>query len=94
MYPRYLRDQYQIIKEILEKYPKEAINHALDTCIKYELYSANDFKDVLLAYHAKQNEIVSVIPKPLSSTETQRKISLIKTEARNLETYTKMMEES
>lgn len=44
-YPRYIRDQLQVIQIAIHQYPTE-INQALDICMKDYLWSANDLRDV------------------------------------------------
>ncbi|MGG0834067.1 IS21 family transposase [Priestia megaterium] len=46
-YPRYIRDQLQIIENIRTHYPTTILTQALDLCIRKKLYSANDFRDVI-----------------------------------------------
>ncbi|WP_228409560.1 hypothetical protein [Radiobacillus deserti] len=45
-YPRYIRDQLQIIQRAVKKY-QPFIHSALDVCIEQTLWSANDFHDVV-----------------------------------------------
>ncbi len=44
-YPRYVRDQLQVIQYAITHYRQE-INNALDVCIKDQLWSANDLRDI------------------------------------------------
>lgn len=44
-YPRYIRDQLQLIKKAANDY-KPFIQQALDKCIEQKLWSANDLRDL------------------------------------------------
>ncbi len=50
-YPRYVRDQLQVIQNAITHFRPE-IDEALDVCIKDQLWSANDLRDV--AQHLKR----------------------------------------
>lgn len=63
-YPRYIRDQLQILQRSITKYPT-VIDQALERCIKDGLWSANDFYDVA-------NHLASSIPHAAASTEAVR----------------------
>lgn len=52
-YPRYIRDQLQIIQRVSKNYSSFS-NQALEVCIKENLWSANDLQDV--AKHLEKNE--------------------------------------
>ncbi len=45
-YPRYIRDQLQLIGKTLEQHPQWVVSQALEICITKKLYSANDLRDV------------------------------------------------
>ncbi|MGE7331359.1 IS21/IS408/IS1162 family transposase, partial [Bacillus thuringiensis] len=47
-YPCYIRDQLQLITNIVERYPSHTVLRALAICIAKKLYSANDLKDVVV----------------------------------------------
>ncbi|CAH0347775.1 IS21 family transposase [Bacillus sp. CECT 9360] len=44
-YPRYIRDQLQIIQHTITSFRPE-VEQALDTCFKEQLWSANDLRDI------------------------------------------------
>ena len=46
-YPRYIRDQLQLLNKMWDKFPHDFINEALTKCIEQKLYSANDFQDMI-----------------------------------------------
>lgn len=96
-YPRYIRDQYQIILDFAQCHSKEQLDGTLIYCAGMGIFSANEFKDA--HYMLSHREAIDTdddedldIPDGYYSPETERKLALIKTETRNLEVYTKMME--
>lgn len=54
-YPRYIRDQLQLISKALESDPEFA-NGALKECVSRQLYSANEFSDIV--QHVKRQRQV------------------------------------
>lgn len=46
-YPRYIRDQLQLIRRTIDGLDEELMNQAMEECVKKKLYSANDFSDVV-----------------------------------------------
>jgi len=94
-YPRYVRDQFQIMLDFSQCHSREELNATVGFCIAMDIYSANEFKS---AHHSMYNtplieyEEEVYIPDGYYSPETERKLALIQTEKRNLEIYTKMME--
>jgi hypothetical protein len=68
-YPRYVRDQLQIISKAVEADPVSG-NKDLQECVTRGLYSAIEFKD-MMQYLAKQTE-------PKKSAPADREIKLIK----------------
>ncbi|MEC1947664.1 IS21 family transposase, partial [Schinkia azotoformans] len=44
-YPRYIRDQLQVIQYAITHFRSD-INEALDVCIKDQLWSGNDLRDI------------------------------------------------
>jgi len=68
-YPRYIRDHLLLIKKEMETVDNNIANTTLNFCIKNNLYSGNDFKDVLLVNSLKINTIDKEIPiiKPITN---------------------------
>src|SRR5699024_650039 len=56
-YGRYRRDQLQLLYKTASEYPKW-IDEALEKCIENNLYSANDFRDIV--HYLQQNEHVDI----------------------------------
>ncbi|SDI43338.1 Transposase [Alteribacillus persepolensis] len=91
-YPRYIRDQLQIMRRAITEYELYA-DQALDVCIKENLRSANDFYDVT-KYIAKNQ---TVVKKPLPTTHDQPPSFSShkweeKAEVRELDGYIKILE--
>ena len=53
-FPRYVRDQMQIIEQAGRKYPKQDMDLALEYCLENHLEKAADFEPVLLALKEQQ----------------------------------------
>ena len=91
-YPRYQRDQYQMLLNFSQSHDKDKMTQTLEYCIGMELFSANEFKNA--------HEYLHVTPIPTQdskemdiplSAEAQRKLALVQLEKRTLETYQRMM---
>jgi hypothetical protein len=95
-YPRYIRDQLQIMSEFAQCHTREEITDSLGLCIDLGLYSANDLRDAHKSLyhkpHIEHEQDMENPPVGYYSPETERKLAHIQTETRNLEIYTKMME--
>jgi transposase len=76
-YPRYIRDQLQLIRRTIDELDQTLMNQALEECLERKLYSANDFSDVVeyLKRHRSLNTEhisqppVNRPPKPLSDLD-------------------------
>ena len=66
-YPRYIRDQLQVIQHAITHFRTE-IDEALATCIKEQLWSANDLRDI--AQHLTRLKEAKT-PKPTSIREVK-----------------------
>ena len=94
-YPRYRRDQFQSILNFASAHDGDELTTTLEYCLSMSLFSATEFKDAHEYLYYMPNVVEEediYIPDGLVSAETQRKLSLIETETRNLDIYTKMME--
>lgn len=92
-YPRYIRDQLQLIQRTIDGLNKELMNQAMEECVKKKLYSANDFSDVV-EYLKRQRSLntnplsqpsILRITKPLS--EKDGSVLLAKPSTRNPKEY-------
>lgn len=59
-YPRYIRDQLQIIYREVQKVDPIIMNQTLRFCLEERLYSATDFKDVLHHFIKEQAPITEI----------------------------------
>jgi hypothetical protein len=88
-YPRYVRDQLQVIQYAITHF-RSVINDALDVCIKDQLWSGNDLRDIAQHFdRLKESETPSV-----PSIEKSIKINpAIKVTAatRDMEQYIKIL---
>ena len=95
-YPRYIRDQLQIMLEFAQCHTREEITNSLGWCLDMGIYSANELRDAHHRLYHKpcvvEDEDMNDILDGYYSAETERKLALIQLETRNLEIYTKMME--
>ena len=53
-FPRYTRDQMQIIERAAKKYPRQEMDLALEYCLENHIEKAADFEPVLLAIREQQ----------------------------------------
>ena len=85
-YPRYMRDQLQVMSNMIKEYP-EHIDEALVKCVNENLYSANAFRDVV-----KHLAIPMVSPEPPDTDREldQDKINVSPT-TRDLDVYEKVL---
>jgi len=54
--PRYIRDQYQVISNLIEKYGIEFIQEAINHCTKSSLHNVSDLKDVAIALNIRRED--------------------------------------
>lgn len=86
-YPRYRRDHFSIIQEVIQKY-SASIDAVMTRCSTERLYSAN-FRDMAHHYHTSSHVPVQEI-KALQAHSARH--SEIKASARSLNTYTSILE--
>ncbi|MEW4284597.1 Mu transposase domain-containing protein [Priestia koreensis] len=95
-YPRYIRDQLQMIFKETKQHTGHLLSEALMECVKRNLYSATDFSDIIL-YIKRQRQAHDTaidraeIVSPLNSTSGWA----METEApkRNIDAYTVFLED-
>lgn len=61
VYPRYIRDQLQLISQEIKKQDKSLLNEALRYCVQQKLFCANDFID-MVRYLDRQRQVDSTLP--------------------------------
>jgi transposase len=92
-YPRYIRDQLQLILRTIEELDENLMNQAMEECQKKKLYSANDFSDIV-EYLKRQRSLnteqmpkspIPQLAKPLSDKDES--ILLVKPSVRDPKEY-------
>nr|WP_227936010.1 IS21 family transposase [Alkalihalobacillus deserti] len=95
-YPRYIRDQLQIILRETKQHNEQVLTEALQECIKRNLYSATDFSDIVL-YLKRQRRVNETVNDNAEIVSPLNSISgwIVETEAqkRKVDTYTVLLEE-
>lgn len=87
LYNRYRRDQLAILLSVIKSEP-QWINQTLEKCIDENLYSANDFRDVVSYLKKLGNDSTLDIKKSNSTLTSNTKI---KVTTRSLSTYTSIL---
>ena len=92
-YPRYIRDQLQLINKMWDKFPHEFINEGLARCMEQKLYSATEFQD-MIKFLTAQRPIASVKePKNIQPLQGESSYLLdIKPPVRDIASYVAIME--
>jgi transposase len=93
-YPRYIRDQLQIILRESKKNSKDLLSAALNECTKRSLYSATDFSDII-SYIKRQRCIEDTTENAKTVTQLNSISNwIIETEAqkREVDSYTAILE--
>lgn len=95
-YPRYLRDQLSVIKKCIEIGSVEVIDDSLALCMERQLFSANDFQDVVFLLKRQRqvnstNDNAEYLENPCTDIA---ELTLLDAEAehRPLEDYVTIME--
>ncbi|MGG0511387.1 IS21 family transposase [Priestia megaterium] len=95
-YPRYIRDQLQIVIRETEQNNDQIVTAALHECIKRNLYSATDFSDIV-QYLKRQRRVHETTNDSAESVAPLNSISgwIMETEAqkRNVDAYTVLLKE-
>ncbi|QHT48590.1 IS21 family transposase [Bacillus sp. SB49] len=86
-YPRYRRDQFAIIHQVIQQYPT-VIGKVLAKCMREKLFSANDFRDIAQHIHKLPHDPLKEI-KPFNTYSTRR--CHIKASTRSLNAYTSIL---
>lgn len=95
-YPRYIRDQINLIRKYSHETALSILDESLKICLDRQLYSANDFVDVLdLLKRQRQNDTSTDTAKELNTLSIDiAELTLLNTEAeqRPLKEYVAIME--
>lgn len=89
-YPRYMRDQLQVVQNAIHHF-REEIEGALELCIKDQLWSANDLRDV--SQHLSRLKERKKEQEPRSTIHKQENIPALQATAqvRELDDYIKIL---
>ncbi|WP_299833884.1 hypothetical protein [uncultured Metabacillus sp.] len=94
-YPRYIRDQLQIIIRETKENDPQILSAALNECMKRKLFSATDFSDIV-AYVKRQRQKHGTDKENVKPIEPLNKLSswIMETEAhkRRIDSYTIILE--
>lgn len=99
-YPRYIRDQLQLISKTIDGLEEALKSQALEECLKRRLYSANDFSDVVeyikrqRSLNTKELVLLSTDGKPKSLAKKNRAIIELKVPVRDINEYENVMKGS
>src|SRR5699024_1551551 len=92
-YPRYIRDQLQLINRMWDKYSHELINESLVRCVEQQLYSATEFRDMVKFLITQEPVLPEETPEkdiqPLHSESSE--VLDIKLPVRDISIYTSIM---
>lgn len=87
---RYVRDQYSLIKKVLEFQNTQVIRQALEYCLQNELFSAVDFRDAAEYFAVAQNSAAE--PSMIANTGNVIPFLKVKAQKRNISEYVKLAE--
>ncbi|TDT45771.1 hypothetical protein EDD71_14610 [Fonticella tunisiensis] len=87
--PRYVRDQFSVIKNAAAKASEDIIKQALKYCIERSLYSATLLKDTLLFMLDKSESLKK--DKQVKDNPIPQKYKEVKTQIRDAKEYTQAM---
>lgn len=95
-YPRYMRDQLQIILKETKTNTQKVLSDALNECVKRHLYGATDFSDVVLYVkrYRHQTDTIETDNDGTISTLNHTSQWVMETEAqkREIDTYTSILD--
>lgn len=90
-YPRYIRDQLQTLHRVVKNYAPY-IHDALDTCIEQNLWSANDFHDVVqYLARLRDREVSFFQPEPPNKKKPTKMHYKERASVRDLDGYLKIL---
>lgn len=94
-FPRYMRDQLNLISREIKNNDKRLINDALRECVKQKLFCATDFID-MVHYLVRQRQVNNTVPTDNDRTikslnEVNEFIMTAKPETREIESYVSVL---
>lgn len=95
-YPRYLRDQFQIIFNLAESAAVEDLNKAAEYCTRQKLYSANDLRDMYNYLFQKKGEkpVLNILGDSIDLNDDESSEIIAEITKANLEVYMKLLEDN
>jgi hypothetical protein len=94
-YPRYIRDQLQIILKEIKQNSDDLLSAALEECVRRKLYSATDFSDIV-QYLKRQRQVHDTVNDNAENVSPLNSLTgwIMETEAskRKVDTYTVLLE--
>lgn len=94
-YPRYIRDQLQIILRETKQNSDDLLSAALQECVRRKLYSATDFSDIV-QYLKRQRQVHDTVNDNAENVTPLNSLTgwIMETEApkREVDTYTVLLE--
>ncbi|MGF6950210.1 hypothetical protein QF028_002715 [Neobacillus sp. B4I6] len=94
-YPRYIRDQLQIILRETKQNSDDLLSAALQECVRRKLYSATDFSDIV-QYLKRQRQVHDTVNDNTENVTPLNSLTgwIMETEApkREVDTYTVLLE--
>lgn len=91
-YPRYIRDQLQLIAHIVKQHEPSVISKTLELCLAKKLYSANDFKDVVQIVAKRHSTMNIMSPLPISTLNSSPTfVSNVQAEKRSIDVYVSIL---
>lgn len=89
-YPRYIRDQLQIIQRAQRDY-EPFVEDALHTCIEQGLWSANDLHDVAIHLAKLKEKEIPAVLRDIQATEVPCALTKEKASVRELDGYLRIL---
>lgn len=89
--PRYVRDQFELLRKLTQKYPVHIIVQAINYCLDMEIYSAVGCRDTI-AYLLREQDALSETSVLLQQEQEALATYLtVKTEHRSITVYTDLL---
>jgi transposase len=86
-YPRYIRDQLQLVASVVQQHKASIVSQALEMCIKRTMYSANDLRDAAKALEKREDaSFIESAPSP-SPLGLSRLVPQVQVEKRPIQAY-------
>ena len=91
-YPRYIRDQLQLINKMWDRFPHDFIEESLARCIEQKLYSATEFQDMVKFLIAQRPHASNKEPKDIQPLHDESSYLMnIKPPVRDIAPYMAIM---